>query len=99
MKLVTIMGVLNMLTQVKELASDFNPSGKRGTVEHSNPIRILDYHQCKYVKLVYCVVSNYNILDPQVPLSDDDMVVYFNHLFNADIPLEIYERIWSSYQH
>lgn len=97
MKLAAIMGVMNMLTQVKQLSSDFKPNGKTGRVVSGERTRILDYQQCKYTKLVYRIVSNYNALDPKEPLSDEDMVVYFNHLFHADIGLEVYQRVWSNY--
>lgn len=95
MKLAAIIGVLNMLTQVKELTNDYKPNGKPGRVVPDRRTRILTYHQCKYVKLVYQIISNYNALDPKLSLSDNDMVIYFNHLFHADIGLEVYQRVWS----
>lgn len=98
MKLAAIMGVMQMLVQVKDISSSFNHSLKADTVEGPKYRTTLDYPQCCFVVLVYRLVAKYNSLEPKQPLSDEDMAKYFNHIFDLSVPLARYQKVWRKFK-
>lgn len=97
MKAAVIIAMIQLLPEIKNAVSSLRKPNKTSTVvtPHSS---FLSYSECVYVVSVYEIACRHNKIFPSEEVSDDQLVRYFNTLFNRHIPIRQYQKVWHNFK-
>lgn len=97
MKATALIALIQLLPEIKDAAASFRRTEKPSRVSTPHK-RFLSHQECVYVASVYQIACRHNTVFPHESVTDDQLVAYFNLLFERQLPMSQYRRVWQNFK-